>query len=188
MSKDASEDGVCSDTELAQPSVSGLPWHQRGLYWLWVSVVIFVLDQATKYAIMGAMTQGRAHSKEILPFFNLTFVTNPGAAFSFLANADGWQRWFFIVIAIVASIYLIMEMRRVQRVERWISIAYALILGGAIGNLYDRVVWGEVVDFLDFHWYGASFPAFNIADAAITIGATMMVIDLFWPQGAKHKG
>lgn len=187
MSSDTSDKDVRDASDDAESLVSGLPWHQRGLYWMWISVVVFVLDQATKYAIMGTMIEGRANSKEVLPFFNLTFVYNEGAAFSFLADAGGWQRWFFIGVSVFAGVILVVWLRGVQRAERWISIALTLILGGAIGNLYDRIMWGKVVDFLDFHWYGASFPAFNIADSAITIGAIMMIIDMFWPQSAASK-
>jgi signal peptidase II len=103
---------------------------------------------------------------------------NSGAAFSFLANQGGWQRWFFAGIALVVSVALVIWLKKLPRSNRWLAIALALILGGAIGNVYDRIVLGHVVDFLDVYWGRAHFPAFNIADSAITVGAIMMGIDV----------
>lgn len=166
-------------------SVAGLPWHQRGLFWVWLAVLVIVLDQLTKYAVMWTFQEYQV--EPILPFFNLTLVYNKGAAWSFLANAGGWQRWFFIGVSVVASVALVLWLRSLRRTERWISIALALILGGALGNLYDRIVWGKVVDFLDFYWGAAHFPAFNVADSAITVGAIMMILDMFWPQSEANR-
>jgi signal peptidase II len=161
---------------------AGLPWHQRGLFWSWLSVLVILLDQITKHAVVWTFAE-----REVLPispFFNLTLVYNPGAAWSFLADAGGWQRWFFVGVAVVASVVLIGWLRSLRRTERCISVALALILGGALGNLYDRIVLGKVVDFLDFYWGSAHFPAFNVADSAITVGAAMMIIDMFLPRSA----
>lgn len=154
-----------------------------GLRWLWVSALVVVLDLATK--ALATANLNYAQSVEVLPFFNLTLLHNTGAAFSFLAGESGWQRWFFIVLALVISAMLVSWIARTPRAERWLPLALALVLGGALGNVYDRIVHGYVVDFLHFHWAGYHFPAFNIADSAITIGAVMLVIDLFRrPQGS----
>lgn len=152
------------------------------LRWLWVSVVVVALDLGAKAIATASLTYGEQN--EILPFFSLTLLHNTGAAFSFLAGQSGWQRWFFIVLALAISAMLISWLARIPRGERWLPLALALVLGGALGNVYDRVVHGYVVDFLHFHWAGYHFPAFNIADAAITVGAIMLAIDIFRrPQG-----
>lgn len=182
MSKpDEKQDAAQLPTEPASAvSLAGLAWHQRGLFWVWIALMVILLDQATKYAVLGTFAEGEV--MPVLPFFNLRLVYNPGAAWSFLADAGGWQRWFFIGVAVLASGVMLVWLHSLRRTERWISIALALILGGALGNLYDRIVWGKVVDFLDFFWGTAHFPAFNIADSAITVGAIMMIIDMFFPQ------
>ena len=113
----------------------------------------------------------------VLPFFNLTYVHNPGAAFSFLADQGGWQRWFFTAIASIASIVFLVWMAKTPKQQRLLSIAFALILSGAVGNLIDRALFGYVIDFLDFHWAGFHFAAFNIADSAIFIGAALMIFE-----------
>jgi signal peptidase II len=118
---------------------------------------------------------------DALTGFNLTLLHNTGAAFSFLASESGWQRWFFIALAFFVSLGLGIWLTKL-RDDKWVALAVALILGGAIGNLYDRITLGYVVDFLHFYWGNYHFPAFNIADTAITIGASLMVLDLFRPK------
>ena len=144
--------------------------------WLWLAVAVFVLDIATKQ--LAEMLLVYAQPVEILPVLNFTLLYNPGAAFSFLADQSGWQRWFFTAIKLVVSVMLIVWIIRLPRTLRWLPAALALILGGALGNLFDRVLFGHVIDFISVHWQNAYFPAFNIADSAITIGAMMMVVDV----------
>ncbi|MCG8537227.1 MAG: signal peptidase II [Pseudomonadales bacterium] len=153
------------------------------LKWLWLSAVVFVLDQITKWLAVDAFVL--YERMEILPFFNLTLAHNYGAAFSFLADHGGWQRWFFTAIAGGVSVALVIWLKRLPKNDWWIAVSLALILGGALGNVYDRVLLGYVVDFLDFHWAGYHFPAFNIADSGITVGAAMMIIDMIRNPG-KH--
>jgi signal peptidase II len=133
-----------------------------------------VLDQLTKLAADHWLTLYAA--RPVLPMFNLTLVYNEGAAFSFLSSAGGWQRWFFIALAIVFGAWLLWELARLGRGDGWQAWAYAAILGGAGGNLVDRIETGAVTDFLLFHWFDrAYFPAFNVADVAITIGAIIWI-------------
>lgn len=143
-------------------------------HWLTVAAVVIVLDQTSKAAISSHFVQGE--SLALTPFFNLVLAYNAGAAFSFLHDAGGMQRWLFSVIAIVASVWIVWLLRRHQA-ERLFSLALALILGGALGNLIDRIAYGHVVDFLDFHWAGYHFAAFNVADSAITGGAALLIWD-----------
>lgn len=145
-------------------------------YWLWLSLVVLVADLYTKY--LASTYLHYAESVAVMPSFNLTLLHNTGAAFSFLAGASGWQRWFFAILAIGVSIALIRWLFTLKD-DRWLACAIALVLGGALGNLYDRVTLGYVVDFLHFYWRDYHFPAFNIADTAISIGAGMMMIDIF---------
>ncbi|XLZ70129.1 signal peptidase II [Massilia sp. SR12] len=142
--------------------------------WLGIAFIVILLDQLTKITILKLF-----HHREVMPvteWFNLVLVYNPGAAFSFLANEGGWQRHFFTAIGVGAALYIVYLLKRHsgQRLFCW---ALALILGGAVGNVIDRLVHGKVVDFLDFHWRGTSFPAFNLADTAICIGAALFVLD-----------
>ncbi len=146
------------------------------LKWLWLAAVIVVLDLGTKSLATNMLEY--AISVPVLPFFNFTLLHNTGAAFSFLANAGGWQRWFFAVLAVVISGMLVKWLATLKS-DKWLAIAIALVLGGALGNLYDRVVLGYVVDFLHFYWGNYHFPAFNLADSAITVGAIMMALDIF---------
>ncbi len=147
------------------------------LRWLWLSVLVIALDLGTKALATAMLTY--AEPVAVMPMFNFTLLHNTGAAFSFLAGADGWQRWFFVALAAVVSVVLVIWLKNLKREETWTAIAIALILGGAIGNVYDRVVHGYVVDFLHVYWQNWHFPAFNIADTAITIGAGMMILDIF---------
>ncbi|QQD23404.1 lipoprotein signal peptidase [Venatoribacter cucullus] len=144
--------------------------------WLWLAVAVFVLDIATKQ--LAEMLLVYAQPVEILPVLNFTLLYNPGAAFSFLADQSGWQRWFFTAIKLAVSIMLIVWITRLPRTLLWLPAALALILGGALGNLFDRVLFGHVIDFISVHWQNAYFPAFNLADSAISIGAVMMVVDV----------
>ena len=153
----------------------------RLLQWLGLAFVLLLADQFTKLLIVGTFQLG--DSTRIASFFNIVRVHNSGAAFSFLAGASGWQRWFFTVIGLVAAA-IIIWMLRAHAGQKLFAFALACILGGAIGNVIDRMMYGYVVDFLDFHWSwlspvfaGGHFPAFNIADAAITVGATCLILD-----------
>ena len=129
--------------------------------WLWlgIALITLLLDQVTKIAVIGSFQLGE--SLPMTSFFNMVRVHNPGAAFSFLADAGGWQRWFFTGLGTVAALVMI----------------YSLLLGGAVGNVIDRVLYSHVIDFLDFHYAGWHFPAFNVADSAITLGAGLLILD-----------
>jgi signal peptidase II len=147
----------------------------RGMLpWLALALIIIILDQFTKTLILGYYQLG--DSTRVTSFFNIVRVHNTGAAFSFLANAGGWQRWFFTGIGAVATIF-ILWMLRSHHGQKLFAFALACILGGAIGNVVDRLLHGYVVDFLDFHYGGWHFPAFNIADSGITIGAACLILD-----------
>ena len=144
------------------------------LTWLGLALVILILDQFTKVMVTGYFQLG--DSRTVTGFFNLVRVHNAGAAFSFLAGASGWQRWLFTGIGI-AAVLLILWMLRSHSGQRLFALALSLILGGAIGNLVDRIAYGHVVDFLQFHYGGWYFPSFNVADSAITIGACALILD-----------
>ena len=144
------------------------------LQWLGLSFIILIADQFTKVLIVGFYHLG--DSTYVTSFFNVVRWHNTGAAFSFLAGASGWQRWFFTVIGLLAAA-LIVWMLKSHAGQKLFAFALACILGGALGNVIDRVRYGYVVDFLDFHWRGWHFPAFNIADSAITIGAACLILD-----------
>ncbi len=145
------------------------------LRWVWLSVVVIALDQLTKY---WADSQLQLYlPQEVTAGFNLTLSYNPGAAFSFLADAGGWQRWFFVVLALGVAAFIVGWLTRLRQHERWMAIALTLILGGAVGNVIDRVYFGHVIDFIDIYVRDWHWPAFNVADSAICIGAVMMVID-----------
>ena len=148
----------------------------KGLRWLTLSAIVIGLDQLTKSWITSGFQLG--DSITITSFFNLVLAYNTGAAFSFLAGAGGWQRVFFIAIAAVASIVIVYLMRKPQN-HTLMNAALALILGGAIGNVIDRVRLGHVVDFIQVHGAGYYFPAFNVADSAITVGAALLIWDSF---------
>jgi len=146
----------------------------RSLPWFGLAVGVVILDQLTKWWALVGLDPHRP--LEILPFFNLTLVFNRGAAFSFLAGAGGWQKFFFIGLAVVISAVLAIWLARSAWRERWLAAGIGLILGGAVGNVIDRIRFGHVVDFLDFHAGGWHWPAFNIADSAITVGAALLLI------------
>ena len=142
--------------------------------WLGIALVVILLDQFTKTLILGYYQLGQG--TPVTSFFNIVRVHNTGAAFSFLAGASGWQRWFFIGLGVAAAVFIVFMLKRHggQRLFAW---ALALILGGALGNVIDRALHGYVVDFLDFHLGGRHFPAFNIADCAISVGAVLLILD-----------
>ena len=150
--------------------------------WLGLAGVVLVLDQITKYAVTRTFSPYEV--LEVTPFFNLVLVFNRGAAFSFLSAASGWQREFFIGVALLASAWIVWLLRRHPR-DTLFCLALALILGGALGNVVDRVLIGAVVDFLDFHAFGYHWPAFNVADAAISCGAALLVWDAF--RGSRQS-
>lgn len=146
----------------------------RSVPWFGLAAAVVLVDQITKWWALSALAFQRP--VEVLPFFNLTLVFNRGAAFSFLAGAGGWQRLFFIGLALVIAAVLAVWLARSAWRQRWLAAGLALILGGAIGNVIDRIRFGHVVDFLDFHAAGWHWPAFNIADSAITIGAIALLL------------
>lgn len=157
--------------------------YQKAWFWYAIAAVIVLLDQASKYAIEAAFEYGE--TKVFTSFFNFTLAYNTGAAFSFLADAGGWQRWFFGVIAIVASVLLTVWIARVAATNVREAFALAFILGGAVGNLYDRIVHGHVVDFIVVHYQDNYWPAFNLADSAITLGAAVLIIDMLLVKETK---
>ena len=144
------------------------------LQWLALALIIVLLDQFTKVLIVGYYALG--DSTTVTSFFNVVRVHNTGAAFSMLAGAGGWQRWFFTALGGVAAIVIVWLLRS-HAGQKLFSLALACILGGAIGNVIDRLLYGYVVDFLDFHWNALHFAAFNVADSAITIGAGCLIVD-----------
>lgn len=148
------------------------------LGWLWLSVLVLIIDQASKYYFENRLDL--YEQIVIIPdYFSWMLAYNTGAAFSFLADSSGWQRWFFALIAVVVSGVLVVWLKRLGPGETWLAIALALVLGGALGNLYDRVAIGHVIDFIFVHWKEHGFPAFNLADSAITVGAIMLALDMF---------
>jgi signal peptidase II len=144
------------------------------VHWLAIALVLVLADQFTKILVLGSFQLGEGIP--VTGFFNLVRVHNAGAAFSFLAGASGWQRWFFTALGLVAAV-VIVWMLKGHPGQRLFCFALVCILGGAVGNVIDRVLYGYVVDFLDFHWAGMHFPAFNVADSAITVGAVCLILD-----------
>ena len=147
------------------------------LKWLWLSLITLILDQWSKITIDKSMQL--YESIPVSPYFNLTYVHNTGAAFSFLSEAGGWQRWFFAIMAIIISAILAVWLYRLKKHETLLAIALALVLGGAIGNLTDRLIYGYVIDFFDVYYQNWHFPAFNIADSAISLGVFLMLLESF---------
>lgn len=150
--------------------------------WIWLSVLVVVLDQATKYLAETWLILHQPVS--VLPGFNLMLTYNTGAAFSFLADAGGWQRWFFLSLGSAVSVGLTIWLTRLKPGERWLAAALALILGGAVGNLIDRLWLGQVIDFIQLYYDRWYWPAFNIADSAITLGAVLLIVDSLRSQAA----
>ncbi|OGT79107.1 MAG: signal peptidase II [Gammaproteobacteria bacterium RIFCSPLOWO2_02_FULL_61_13] len=154
--------------------------------WLWLSLFLVGVDQWTKSLATAHLDYGVPQA--LVPGLNLTLVHNTGAAFSLLRDAGGWQRIFFISLALTIGVVLIIWLRRIPPGQRWLPVTLALILGGAVGNLCDRILLGHVVDFLDVyvgHWH---WPAFNIADASISVGAVMLVVDALWLEPRRSRG
>jgi len=154
---------------------SGLSLSNSALLpWLGLALILLIADQFTKVLILGFYQLG--DSSPVTGFFNIVRVHNSGAAFSFLASASGWQRWFFTAVGVGAAVFIVYILRS-HPGQKLFSFALACILGGAIGNVIDRLLHGYVVDFLDFHYAGTHFPAFNIADSAISVGAACLILD-----------
>ncbi|KMT55233.1 signal peptidase II [Pseudomonas fildesensis] len=149
------------------------------LGWLVLSLLVLVIDQVSKAHFEGTLEMFQ--QIVVIPdYFSWTLAYNTGAAFSFLADSGGWQRWLFALIAVVVSAVLVVWLKRLGRDDTWLAIALALVLGGALGNLYDRIALGHVIDFILVHWQNRwYFPAFNFADSAITVGAIMLALDMF---------
>lgn len=150
-----------------------------------IVIVIVVLDQITK--IWADRALDMYQQVHVTSFFNITKAYNYGAAFSFLDTPGGWQRWFFTIISLVVSIVLSVWLYRMTRIEKWLSLSIALILGGAVGNLIDRMFYGYVVDFIQVHWNASYFPSFNIADSAITCGTILLLILTFFEEKDTDK-
>lgn len=144
------------------------------LKWLWLSLLVIILDQFSKYVVSDLLHL--YESVAVLPFFSITLLHNPGAAFSFLAGAGGWQRWLFTGIALVVSVVIVVWVKRLPATEKWQAAALSLILGGALGNVIDRLRLSYVVDFLDFYYRQWHWPPFNVADSAITVGVAIMLL------------
>lgn len=166
---------MSNNTPLVQNKRASLSIMQSGLLWIWVAVVLIALDLWSKFYVMNHFALYQPVS--IMQFFNLMYAQNPGAAFGFLGDHDGWQRWFFTAIAFSISAVLLFFMRKTPKTHRVVNIAYALVIGGALGNLFDRLVHGFVVDFIDFYVGDWHFATFNIADIGICVGAALIVLD-----------
>jgi signal peptidase II len=154
--------------------------------WLWLSAFVVLLDQTTKALVVSAVKF--KNSIELLPFLRIVYLENEGAAFSILHDAGGWQRWFFIGLALMVSVVLMLWLRRIRIPEQTVlAVGVALVLGGALGNVIDRVWHSYVIDFIYVHWEDWYFPAFNIADSAISVGAVGLLIDAFQESGREEK-
>lgn len=165
------------DTPASESGQPPLVQRTHPAAWLWLSLAVIGLDQATKFLVLRFFEL--YERVEVLPVLDFTLLHNTGAAFSMLAGASGWQRPFFIGLGIVVSVLLVAWIWRTPRGDKLLPLALSLILGGALGNVIDRVRLGYVVDFIHAHWGVAYFPAFNIADSAITIGAMLLIVDAF---------
>lgn len=152
--------------------------------WVWFSFLVVLLDLGSKQLADAYLSY--AEPNPLLPVFDLTLLYNKGAAFSFLSDAGGWQRWLFAFIAMLVSVVIVIWLRRIERNQWWLGLALSMVLGGALGNLYDRVVLGYVIDFISLHYQGYYFPAFNLADSAITLGAVILIFDMLFLE-AKRK-
>lgn len=155
------------------------------LKWLWLTLLFLVVDQVTKHWVAG--TFDLYESVAVMPYFNLTYVHNEGAAFSFLADQGGWQRWFFAAIATAACVLFTYWMAKTPASNKVLGVGFALMLSGAMGNLIDRVLLGYVIDFLDFYIGNSHWPAFNIADSVIFVGAALMIYDSFTSGSEDSK-
>jgi signal peptidase II len=153
--------------------------------WLWLSFFVVILDQATKALVVGTVKTQDAI--QLMPILDIVYLENTGAAFSILAQASGWQRWFFILLALGVSLALMIWLRRIRADQTLLAVGLSLVLGGALGNVIDRVLHGYVVDFIFFHWRTWYFPAFNLADTAISIGAGCLLLDAFRESGNEKR-
>lgn len=158
---------------------------RSGLRWIWLSAIMLMIDQSTKYWTVQALDLHESY--QILSFFNFTYARNYGAAFSFLGDAGGWQKYLFTAIAFAVSVFLIYSLKRNSQTQRWTNIAFAMILAGALGNVTDRLMFGYVVDFLDFDLGFYRWPTFNVADISIFIGAAMIILESFFSPDSKNK-
>ena len=152
--------------------------------WFALAGLVVVLDQLSKWIVLAHLRPGE--TIVVLPFWNWVLTFNPGAAFSFLADQAGWQRWFFTLLALAVSAWIAAMLRR-QPEQKLLSLALTLVMGGALGNVIDRVRFGAVVDFVQWHAAGYYWPAFNIADSAITVGAILLVVEQLTAAGKKDK-
>lgn len=157
--------------------MSGFPLDQSGLRWLWLSLFISFVDVFTKLWIINFMADIPDGQVSVLPFFNITYLRNYGAAFGLFSDQEKWQRWLLTGIPILAVVFLGFLMRKLPAKEWRTNIIYALIIGGAAGNAFDRTIHGFVIDYIDFFLFGYHYPAFNVADSAIFIGATMLLLN-----------
>ena len=155
------------------PARSSLPW-------LWLTAALIAADQFTKHLVLTHLAPYEPMA--VLPFLNWTLVFNPGAAFSFLSDAGGWQRWIFTSLAIGVSALLVYWLRQTPRNQPWVAVPYALIMAGALGNAIDRLRHGHVIDFVDVYWRDWHFPAFNVADSAITLGAIGLIAGIWFAR------
>jgi signal peptidase II len=166
---------------MTRPVIQG----KTALIWAWLSAIVVALDQLVKWYVVGNF--GLFEILPVGPFLDLTRLHNEGAAFGLLAEAGGWQRWFFLALAGVIGVAILFWLRSLPaRGQFWLAIGLALILGGAVGNAYDRFTDGYVVDYLHFHWGEHYFPAFNVADIGITTGAIMLIIDALLASRSKQ--
>lgn len=157
---------------------------QTGWRFLWLSVLVLLADQYTKILVLDNIELYQAI--QILPFFNLTHVYNYGAAFSFLHDAGGWQRWFFTIIAFAVSALVLWWLKQTTKQQTILPVAFCLIIGGAVGNAFDRLVHGYVIDFLVLYYQEWYWPAFNVADSAICLGAFLLIVDMFKNKEEQH--
>lgn len=168
-----------ASTKISVPS----QWRQSGWHWWWLIVLLVIADQATKWLVVANMPLFSRIN--LLPFFDLVHVRNYGAAFSFLSDQGGWQRWFFTAIAVVISVVLIVMLRRQPKSMKAANLGFGLIISGAIGNVIDRINHGYVVDFLDVYVGSYHWPAFNVADSCIVIGAGLIIFDGFFSNRSE---
>ena len=155
------------------------------LSWLWLSLVVVILDQVSKQLVESSLMVFEI--LPVIPFLNLTLAYNEGAAFSFLADQGGWQRWLFVLLAIGVTTVLIVWLGRLKTDDRLVAVALGLIIGGASGNLIDRLLFGHVIDFVDIYYRDWHWPAFNLADSSIFLGVSLMLIDAFWGASARER-
>ncbi|MDX1901105.1 MAG: signal peptidase II [Gammaproteobacteria bacterium] len=154
-----------------------------GLRWLWIAVVVLLLDRLSKYYILQTFSPG--DWLHVMDYFNLSLAYNRGAAFSLFAHASGWQTWMFGSLAILVNVAILFALTRLRAAQAVVCIALAFIMGGSLGNLWDRLVYGHVIDFLDFYYKYSHFPTFNLADSAICLGALLLFVDALFLQRNK---